>query len=143
MGGTSTCWMPFFAWMEALILAAAAAAAAAASCLSSPVPDPSTLAATAVGLRSRCGSESLRVGERDRLSKRDFLAGSVWSKRDRLRASSVMVRIQVEGNEGERKGESNNDVWIGEVGSNAKKACAKAEAPPTAFLPTLSTPDFT
>ena len=65
--------MPFFAWMEALIFAAAAAAIEAASFLSALL-GLSTLLAT--GLRERCVSASLRAGERDRRSNRDFLAGS-------------------------------------------------------------------
>lgn len=92
MGGTSTCWMPFFAVMDALILAAAAAAAAAASFLLSPLAGLSTLFAT--GLRSRPGSELLRLGDADLLSKRDLRAGSAWSKRDLLgRSSSAMLTV--------------------------------------------------
>jgi len=94
IGGTSTCCMPFFALIEALILAAAAAAAAAASALSVPFAGVSTL--FAIGLRLRRASDSLRAGERDLRSKRDFRGGSAWSKRDRRRgSSSPMMRSSV------------------------------------------------
>ena len=60
--------------MDALILAAAAAAAAAAASFLSAPPGLSTLFDT--GLRERCDSDSLRPGDRDLRSKRDFLGGS-------------------------------------------------------------------
>src|SRR5690242_2663733 len=62
MGGTSTCWMPFFAWICALILAAAAAAAAAALFFM-PALDGLSVASRATGLRSRCDSDSFRDGD--------------------------------------------------------------------------------
>lgn len=109
MGGTSTCWMPFFAWICALILAAAAAAAAAfaltaaAAGLSvpappAPAPAPASIEPSrAIGLRSRCASDSRRDGERDRrsVSKRDRLggSGSSLSKRERGRRSSDMWQV--------------------------------------------------
>lgn len=86
--------MPFFAWMEALMRAAAAAAAAAASFLLSVSPPPPGLSMLLVtGLRLRRMSDSLRAGERERLSKRDFRGGSVWSKRERLRGSSSAILL--------------------------------------------------
>ena len=86
--------MPFFALIDALILAAAAAAAAAAALFLSPPSLPGLV----MGLRDLCDSESLRpTGERDLRSKRDLRAGSgsVWSKRDRLRGSSAMLSLQM------------------------------------------------
>ena len=73
-----------------MILAATAAAAASAPSFLLPDAGDSMLLVM-VGLRSRPASESLRAGERDRRSKRDFLTGSVWSKRERLRGSSSMA----------------------------------------------------
>lgn len=95
MGGTSTCWMPFFAWICALILAAAAAAAAAALFLK--LADAGlSVPSREMGLRARCDSDSRRDGERERrsVSKRERagLSGSSLSKRDRGRRSSDMVR---------------------------------------------------
>lgn len=86
IGGTSTCCGPFLDAREALILAAASAAAAAALLLS---------LAAAVGLRLGLValSESLRAGERERLSKRLLRAGgsgSAWSKRERFLGSSAI-----------------------------------------------------
>ena len=76
IGGTSTCCIPFFALIEALIFAAAAAAAAAAftslpPMLSAPFDSIGT------GLRLLPASPSPLAGERERRSKRDFRAGSV------------------------------------------------------------------
>lgn len=86
IGGTSTCCGPFFDAREALILAAASAAAAAALLLSF---------AAAVGLRLGLValSESLRAGERERLSKRLLRggSGSAWSKRERFLGSSAIL----------------------------------------------------
>jgi hypothetical protein len=68
--------MPFFALMEALILAAAAAAAAAAALFLSPGELPGA-PSFLMGLRDLCDSESLRAaGDRDLRSKRDLRAGS-------------------------------------------------------------------
>jgi hypothetical protein len=93
MGGTSTCWMPFFAWICALILAAAAAAAAAL--FLTPALAGLLVASREAGLRSRCDSDSLRVGDRERRSvskrERGARSGSSLSKRDRGRRSSDMV----------------------------------------------------
>lgn len=97
IGGTSTCWIPFFAWICALILAAAAAAAAAASvtlaffCSAleglSEAPRP-------IGLRVRRESGSLLEGDRERRSKRERggRSDSSLSKRERGRRSSDMLR---------------------------------------------------
>lgn len=71
-------------WNGARIVPAAAAASTAGF-----LGSVSSLA----GLRSRV-SDRLLGGERERLSKRDFLgSGSVWSKRDRLvrRSESSMM----------------------------------------------------
>lgn len=89
IGGTSTCCGAFFWLRWALIRAAASAAAAAASLLG---PDPSTLFAT--GLRLRVAPSLSRLGgERERRSNllRRGGSGSAWSKRERLRGSSLMV----------------------------------------------------
>ena len=98
IGGTSTCWMPFFAWICALILAAAAAAAAAALFLVLALDGlsvSSRVTAGAGGLRSRCASDSLRDGDLERrsVSKRERVgrSGSSLSKRDRGRRSSDML----------------------------------------------------
>jgi hypothetical protein len=97
IGGTSTCWMPFFAWICALILAAAAAAAAAALFLVVPAVEGLSVASRAIGLRARCGSDSRREGERERrsVSKRERAGRSVssLSKRDRGLRSSDMLRV--------------------------------------------------
>ena len=96
IGGTSTCWMPFFAWICALILAAAAAAAAAALFLVLALDGLSVSSrVTAGGLRSRCASDSLRDGDLERrsVSKRERVgrSASSLSKRDRGRRSSDML----------------------------------------------------
>jgi hypothetical protein len=95
IGGTSTCWMPFFAWICALILAAAAAAAAAALFLVVPAVEGLSEASRAMGLRARCDSGSRLGGERERrsVSKRERAGRSVssLSKRDRGRRSSDML----------------------------------------------------
>ena len=109
IGGTSTCWIPFFAWIWALILAAAAAgnicqpnsqicnsifpghvpAAAAGSA-------PPFFAASGAGLSDALATGLLlrldsvvgfrAGGERERLSNLEtlFSSGSVWSKRERF-----------------------------------------------------------
>jgi hypothetical protein len=96
IGGTSTCWMPFFAWICALILAAAAAAAAAALFLVRPAADGLSDASRATGLRARSASDSRLEGERERrsVSKRERAGRSVssLSKRERGRRSSDMMR---------------------------------------------------
>jgi hypothetical protein len=93
IGGTSTCWMPFFAWICALILAAAAAAAAAALFLV-PAVDGLSEPSRATGLRARCDSDSRLEGDRERrsVSKRERTGRSVssLSNRDRGRRSSDM-----------------------------------------------------
>jgi hypothetical protein len=85
--------MPFFAWICALILAAAAAAAAAL--FLTPALAGLLVASRGAGLRSRCDSDSLRVGDRERRSvskrERGARSGSSLSKRDRGRRSSDMV----------------------------------------------------
>jgi hypothetical protein len=96
IGGTSICWMPFFAWICAFILAAAAAAAAAALFLVLAAEGLS-VASRVKGLRARCDSDSRREGERERrsVSKRERAgrsAGSSSSKRERGRRSSDMLR---------------------------------------------------
>lgn len=100
IGGTSTCWMPFFAWICALILAAAAAAAAAASVTLaffsafaglSEAPRP-------MGLRVRRDSGSRLDGDRERRSKRERggRSDSSRSKRERGRGSSDMLGERAE-----------------------------------------------
>ena len=117
MGGTSTCCMPFFACIEALILAAAAAVKRSVTHLTAEIISGDSLPAAAAGSRpgvllsSRPGlkdellAKGLRLlltsgclpeGERERRSKREerLTSGSVWSKRDRLdvrRSSSAMI----------------------------------------------------
>lgn len=98
IGGTSTCWMPFFAWICALILAAAAAAFAAASFLK--LDDAGlSVPSRAIGLRARCDSDSLRDGDLERRSEskreRTGRSASSLSKRDRGRRSSDMMRVAV------------------------------------------------
>ena len=85
IGGTSTCCGPFFDASEALILAAASAAAAAALLLS-------LVAAAGLRLGLVALSESLRAGDRERLSKRLLRggSGSAWSKRERFLGSSAI-----------------------------------------------------
>lgn len=96
IGGTSTCWTPFFALIWAFILAAAALAAAAASIALTlgcePTVDGLSLASRGIGLRVRRGSDSRVDGERERRSKRERGAGSPRSKRERGRESSDMAR---------------------------------------------------
>lgn len=80
IGGTSTCWMPFFACIEALIRAAAAAAAAAGSAgLLAPSVAGLDTFADFEGLLLRRVSECLLTGDRERLSKREdrLISGSV------------------------------------------------------------------
>jgi len=98
IGGTSTCWIPFLAWMEALILAAAAAVARVSSLIQKdrridlpaaaagskegffPSPAPDVFCESrGSGLRLRLVSECRLVGERERRSNRDdrFASGSV------------------------------------------------------------------
>jgi hypothetical protein len=96
IGGTSTCWMPFFAWICALILAAAAAAAAALFLTMLAAVEGLSVSSRAIGLRARSDSDSRRDGERERrsVSKRERVGGvaSSLSKRDRGLRSSDMVR---------------------------------------------------
>lgn len=95
IGGTSTCWIPFFAWIWALILAAAAAAAAAGSeGLRLAEAEAGLLEARASGLRLLRGSLTAG-GDRDRRSNLDvrFGSGSFWSKRERLTARRSVSSI--------------------------------------------------
>ena len=105
MGGTSTCWMPFLAWICAFILAAAAAIGRISQCSQNMVfwrlpaaaagssgvfladSEAGLPEARPTGLLLRLESECLAGGgDRDRRSKREvrFGSGSVWSKRDRF-----------------------------------------------------------
>lgn len=77
MGGTSTCWMPFFACSCALIFAAAAAAAAAALLgVDGLLSDLGLRDAFARGLRLLRESVFLSAGDRDLRSNLEGLRGS-------------------------------------------------------------------
>ena len=71
---------------------------------------PATLAASDVGIPGGVGASELfpsaelfgllaRGGDLDRRSKRDFFAGTVWSKRERLGLSSSAIVARIEANQ--------------------------------------------
>jgi len=86
--------MPFLACICAFIFAAAAAAAAAGSIFFLSAEEGLIGPADDIGLRLRRLSDFLEEGERERrsnLEARLGSGGSVWSKRERLRGSPVML----------------------------------------------------